>query len=77
MRRQRAFQYYMSAGLVIGISREREIWMKPSSTDWYNRIVLETFDNDSWLQNFRMRKETFDMICEKLQSVLSPATRTV
>jgi hypothetical protein len=32
---------------------------KERSTDWFDHIVLETFDDDQWIENFRMKRETF------------------
>ena len=29
---------------------------------WYERIVLQTFDDEQWIQNFRMIREMFENI---------------
>ncbi|XP_019371705.1 PREDICTED: uncharacterized protein LOC109296671 [Gavialis gangeticus] len=38
---------------------ERKVWAHPSSTDWWERVVLGTWDDELWLQTFRMRRDTF------------------
>ena len=35
------------------------------SNAWWSHVVLETFSNEDWLRNFRMRKETFLYLCEQ------------
>uniref|UniRef100_A0A8C8SK72 DDE Tnp4 domain-containing protein n=1 Tax=Pelusios castaneus TaxID=367368 RepID=A0A8C8SK72_9SAUR len=45
----------------------------PSSrqyTDWWDRIVLQLWDDEQWLQNFRMRKATFMELCRELAPAL-------
>ena len=32
--------------------------------------MLEMFTEEQWVQNFRMRKETFDFLCSKLEPTL-------
>ena len=32
--------------------------------------MLETFTEEQWVKNFRMRKETFDFLCSKLEPTL-------
>ncbi|CAM5094281.1 unnamed protein product [Eretmochelys imbricata] len=48
---------------------ERRFWARETSTDWWDRIVLQVWDNSQWLRNFRMRKGTFMELCD----LLSPA----
>ena len=36
--------------------------------DWWNRVVLETFTEQDWLEKFRMSRSTFQFLCEKLKS---------
>ncbi|XP_055377927.1 putative nuclease HARBI1 [Condylostylus longicornis] len=51
--------------------RSRKLWMKTRSKDWWNNIFAS--DNYSEIfENFRMDKETFNFICEKLDEKLKP-----
>ncbi|XP_065407249.1 uncharacterized protein LOC135972605 [Chrysemys picta bellii] len=50
---------------------ERLFWARETSTDWWDRIVLQVWDESQWLRNFRMRKGTFLELCE----LLSPALK--
>ncbi|CAM5077364.1 unnamed protein product [Eretmochelys imbricata] len=48
---------------------ECRFWVRETSTDWWDRIMLQVWDDSQWLQNFRMRKGTFMELCD----LLSPA----
>ena len=38
--------------------------------------MLETFDTRDWVENFRMKRETFDYLCDKLcPSIIRQDTR--
>nr|XP_048675995.1 protein MIX23 isoform X1 [Caretta caretta] len=50
---------------------ERRFWARETSTDWWDRIVLQVWDDSQWLRNFCMRKGTFMELCD----LLSPALR--
>ncbi|XP_073164825.1 probable tubulin polyglutamylase TTLL9 isoform X6 [Lepidochelys kempii] len=50
---------------------ERRFWARETSTDWWDRIVLQVWDDSQWLRNFRMRKGTFMELCD----LLSPALK--
>ncbi|CAM5108407.1 unnamed protein product [Natator depressus] len=50
---------------------ERRFWARETSTDWWDHIVLQVWDDSQWLRNFRMRKGTFMELCD----LLSPALR--
>ncbi|XP_067871924.1 uncharacterized protein [Heterodontus francisci] len=47
------------------------IWCKPRSSDWWERVVMKDFQPNDWLENFRMSKETFFHICNKLKPMVS------
>ncbi|KAH1165579.1 hypothetical protein KIL84_023138 [Mauremys mutica] len=49
----------------------RRFWDRETSTDWWDRIVLQVWDESQWLRNFRMRKGTFLELCD----LLSPALK--
>ena len=75
--RRRLFPYFVGAGLVIGLGNEKRTWKKESSTDWFDHIVLETFDDDQWIENFRMKRETFASLCRNLEASLAPSDHAV
>uniref|UniRef100_A0A8C3FDM6 Nuclease HARBI1 n=1 Tax=Chrysemys picta bellii TaxID=8478 RepID=A0A8C3FDM6_CHRPI len=49
---------------------ERRFWTRETSTDWWDRIVLQVWDDSQWLRNFRMRKGTFMALCDLLSRAL-------
>ncbi|XP_065438549.1 uncharacterized protein LOC135981209 [Chrysemys picta bellii] len=49
---------------------ERCFWARETSTEWWDHIVLQAWDDEQWLQNFRMRKATFMGLCEELAPIL-------
>ncbi|XP_025049242.1 pyrin-like isoform X3 [Alligator sinensis] len=49
-------------------SNDREVWAHVSSSDWWERIVLSIWDDQQWLESFRMSRDTFLHIV----SLLSP-----
>lgn len=75
--RRRLFPYFVGAGLVIGLGHEKRTWKKERSTDWFEHIVLETFDDDQWIENFRMKRETFASLCRDLEASLAPSDHAV
>ncbi|XP_075773070.1 uncharacterized protein LOC142825181 [Pelodiscus sinensis] len=48
----------------------RRIWHLDTSSDWWDRIVLERWGDQQWTQNFRMRRDTFLELCEWLAPAL-------
>ncbi|XP_053871665.1 uncharacterized protein LOC128830052 [Malaclemys terrapin pileata] len=50
---------------------ERRFWARETSTDWWDRIVLQVWDDSQWLRNFRMRKGTFRELCDLLSPALN------
>ena len=45
--------------------------------DWFDHIVLQTFDDDQWIENFRMKRETFASLCRDLEAILAPSDHAV
>ncbi|XP_065435194.1 uncharacterized protein LOC135978000 [Chrysemys picta bellii] len=64
-----ALEIMLLMGQVVAV--ERRFWAWETSTDWWDRIVLQVWDDSQWLQNFRMRKGTFMELCD----LLSPALK--
>ena len=44
---------------------QRQVWCYPKSYDWWENVVLCSFDEDQWLANFRMCQATFDMLTDR------------
>ncbi|XP_050811088.1 uncharacterized protein LOC127051996 [Gopherus flavomarginatus] len=49
---------------------ERRFWAWETCTEWSDHIVMEVWDDEQWLQNFRMRKSTFMGLCAELAPTL-------
>lgn len=77
LRRRRIFPYCVALGFCVGLGQLRDRWTRERSTDWYDRIVLQTFDNSQWIENFRMRRRTFEMLCNDLDDYLAPKEKIV
>ncbi len=45
-------------------------WVNPKSTTWFSRFLLTKFDENHWVEIFRMSKATLFGIVEKLRSLL-------
>ena len=60
--------FFTILGLIVCISfmRERNIWIKEMSGDWWERIV-SSFTQQDWVENFRMSQETFTPLCSLLR----------
>ncbi|CAM5081672.1 unnamed protein product [Natator depressus] len=50
---------------------EHRFWAWETSTERWDLIVLQVWDDSQWLRNFRMRKGTFMELCD----LLSPALK--
>ena len=46
------------------------------NSHWWERIVMQTFELTDWLENFRMGKETFFYLCDKLRPSISRQNTT-
>ncbi|CAM4597929.1 unnamed protein product [Lepidochelys olivacea] len=49
---------------------ERHFWAWETSTEWWDHIVMQVWDDELWLQNFCMRKASFMGLCTKLGPTL-------
>ncbi|CAM5163300.1 unnamed protein product [Natator depressus] len=68
-----AFPHNLEIMVLMGQAHvmERRFWARETSTDWWDRIVLQVWDDSQWLQNFCMHKGTFMEFCD----LLSPALK--
>ncbi|KAM9163422.1 uncharacterized protein ACDP82_001175 [Pangshura tecta] len=64
-----ALEILMVMGQVL--ATECRFWAHETSTDWWDCIALQVWDDSQWLRNFRMRKGTFMELCD----LLSPALK--
>lgn len=57
---------FLVGNLLMAARPQRLVWCVPRSQDWWKRIVLRTYDDDQWLDDFRMTRETFFWLCARL-----------
>ncbi|XP_061552402.1 putative nuclease HARBI1 isoform X1 [Phycodurus eques] len=70
--RQRRMMMMMMAGSIRSNAHIRtRPWTTVPSTDWWERVVMTEFQPSDWLDKFRMSRETFFYLCEKLRSRLT------
>jgi hypothetical protein len=55
----------------MAMARENTIWSVERSSAWWED-VLETYNDQQWLDNFRMGRRTFDNCCIELEPHLKP-----
>lgn len=46
-------------------------WTTTTSTDWWERVVMTEFQPSDWLDKFRMSRDTFFYLCDKLRPRLA------
>ncbi|KAJ0063028.1 hypothetical protein NL108_010647, partial [Boleophthalmus pectinirostris] len=46
-------------------------WSTTPRTDWWERVVMTEFQPSDWLDKFRMSRETFFYLCDKLRPRLT------
>ncbi|XP_075703518.1 uncharacterized protein LOC142683551 [Rhinoderma darwinii] len=51
-------------------NKERRIWSEMRSSSRWNAVTEKAFTNFDWIESFRMRKSTFDYVCEQLRPVV-------
>uniref|UniRef100_A0A3Q2Z7P5 Uncharacterized protein n=1 Tax=Hippocampus comes TaxID=109280 RepID=A0A3Q2Z7P5_HIPCM len=72
------FVAFMTMWTVVMASPNVErTWMKTRSSVWWDRVVNGSFSHSDWIANFRMSKEAFRYVCEKLRPSLSRVTTTM
>jgi hypothetical protein len=52
------------------LPRHRAMWMKMRSTHFWNEIVLNHYTDEDYLESFRMKKSSFEILCSKLAPAL-------
>ncbi|XP_035677956.1 protein ANTAGONIST OF LIKE HETEROCHROMATIN PROTEIN 1-like [Branchiostoma floridae] len=63
---------FVAAALVLLQTRhvDRHIGAYPRSSEWWQAIAIETFDDAQWYKRFRMRRNTFALILNDVNDVL-------
>lgn len=46
-------------------------WTTTRTTDWWERVAMTEFQPSDWLEKFRMSKETFLQLCDRLRPRLA------
>lgn len=65
-------------GPLLGKKRkQRSVWMKTRSNDWWDRIVATEFADEDWKENFRMSRASFNELVLLLEPFMSPKTYCV
>uniref|UniRef100_A0A8D0DQ05 SCAN box domain-containing protein n=1 Tax=Salvator merianae TaxID=96440 RepID=A0A8D0DQ05_SALMN len=49
---------------------KRRFWIYPKKQDWWENFIVSVWDDDKWLEHFRMSRSTFQEIAEELRPVL-------
>jgi len=56
--------------------KRKKVWEHPKSGAWWPNVCSQ-YDDEKWLENFRVRKGTFDFICSKVRDALAPSATPV
>jgi hypothetical protein len=56
----------------MAMAREKTIWSIERSSAWWEDVVLETYNDQQWLEHFRMGRKTFKNLCRELEPHLKP-----
>ncbi|XP_074548365.1 uncharacterized protein LOC141806643 [Halichoeres trimaculatus] len=70
-RQRRMIMMMLAGGIRSNIPVRRRPWTTIPSSDWWERVVMTEFQPSDWLDKFRMSKETFFYLCEKLRPRLA------
>ncbi|PSS17584.1 Nuclease [Actinidia chinensis var. chinensis] len=60
-----------------GGQQQRRLWKKIRSQAWWDECNSDEFSDDEFRKAFRMGKETFDLICNELSSVVAKENTTL
>ena len=51
-------------------SPERKVWCEVRSESWWEDIVKRQFNDNDWVKNFRMSRDTFEDLCKEVSPYL-------
>ncbi|KAJ8418954.1 hypothetical protein AAFF_G00004530 [Aldrovandia affinis] len=71
IRHRKFFLQRMKRMRMIASSAHTRPWTITESTDWWERVVMKEFQPRDWLEKFRMSKDTFFILCNKLEPRLA------
>lgn len=60
-----------------GATHQRRLWVKDRSKAWWDEVSSPDYPEEEFRRAFRMGKETFDLICEELNSVIAKEDTTL
>ncbi|XP_034015214.1 protein ALP1-like [Thalassophryne amazonica] len=70
-RQRRMLMMMIAGGIRTNIHIRTRPWTTTPSTDWWERVVMTEFQPSDWLDKFRMSKESFFYLCDKLRPRLA------
>lgn len=59
--------------IINAMRRRQRVWAHPRSQEWWDGVV-PGFNNDMFMRNFRVSRESFSYICRRLSPVLQRKT---
>ena len=77
LKQRKEMGYFLVYQIITLVAMEaivRSTWSKQRSSTWWDKIVNETFEDKDWVENFRMRKETFNYLCHQLRPSIKRKT---
>ncbi|XP_070552294.1 uncharacterized protein [Ptychodera flava] len=66
-RRRFVFLTTIAANAPLVNTVDRRIWTRFRSRNWWEDVVLRTWNDSDWVENFRMTKATFRFLCNRLR----------
>nr|XP_020505870.1 putative nuclease HARBI1 [Labrus bergylta] len=70
-RQRRMMMMMLAGGIRSNVHIRTRPWTTTASTDWWERTVMTEFEPSDWLDKFRMSRQTFFYLCEKLKPRLA------
>ncbi|KAJ0009082.1 hypothetical protein NQD34_016497 [Periophthalmus magnuspinnatus] len=70
-RQRRMLMMMMAGGIRSSLRLRTRPWSTTPRTDWWERVVMTEFQPTDWLDKFRMSRETFFYLCDKLRPRLT------
>ncbi|KAL3049449.1 hypothetical protein OYC64_008829 [Pagothenia borchgrevinki] len=70
-RQRRMLMMMIAGGMRSNVRVRTRPWSSTPSTDWWERVVMTEFQPSDWLDKFRMSRETFFYLCDKLRPRLA------
>ena len=52
------------------IPNPRSCWRYPRSSEWWESVVLSSFEHRDWMENFKMSRDTFMYLYNQLRPVI-------